>query len=280
MHTHILSRIVSASIVSAALLALSGCHKPHVIAPPPHDGVVHGITVEGTGKAVGKPDVARANLGIEVRAPVVEQATEQANVRMQAVINALKAAGIAANDIRTTNFSVSYEQQPEPPWPPPQPLTEPSPTSRTQAPPAATAAAAPAAPPQPQTRGEYRVSNVVEVTIRDLPKVGDVLGQALRAGANNVWGVNYMLDEPAALEAKAREKAVADAKARAENLARLAGTRLGPVISITEGYGGPSPIPMRMGMMRAEVASVPVEAGELTVTSQVQIVYALPCDHD
>ena len=67
--------------------------------------------------------------------------------------------------------------------------------------------------------GFYRVSNMVQVTIRDMTKVGDVIDTAVKAGANNVWGISFSLENTDDLEDQAREAAVKDARARAESLA-------------------------------------------------------------
>lgn len=270
---------------------------------------VRTITVVGEGEAKAKPDIARMNLGIEASGPSVAAALNQANGQMTAVLAAVKQAGVAEKDIRTSNFSIHFER-PYPHMPMPMPMALPMPAPDAQPAPApapaprgatkgagkgagaaasgasagATAAgAAPAAaagmpmvaPPQPQ--GVYRVSNMVEVTVRDIGKAGSVLESAVNAGANNVWNVTFTLDETKGAEAQAREKAVADARARAEELARLNGLRLGSIVSVSTLIGatpGPMGVPMPMMAARGGDASAPpLEAGELTWTTQVQVVF-------
>lgn len=289
-----------ALVFSSPLVA--GC-TTHVEAAPP-GAAAHGITVNGQGKASGQPTIARANVGIEVAAPTAEQAVSESNARTAQVIAALKQLGIAAKDIRTANFSVHFEQPyqgiPQPyyvepgatPAPPPAPpaATPPAapaapgvPTKPSAAPKQAGAAgksnapaAAAASPPQPKVAmpsGFYRATNTVEVTIRDLDKAGQVLGAAAGAGANQMFGIAFEIEDPAPLEAEARKKAMVDARTRAERLAELGGVKLGPPISISEAGGGmPVPGPM---VMRAEVGQVPIERGELTVIANVQVVYAI-----
>lgn len=124
----------------------------------------------------------------------------------------------------------------------------------------------------------YRVSNTVDVKIRDLAKVGVVLDAAMAAGANNIWGVQFGLDIPDALEAKAREKAAANARSKAEALAKLQGVSLAGVISISEPMGGgmPQPVPMMASMaLRDSGGGTPASPGEVSLTTQVQVVYAL-----
>jgi uncharacterized protein YggE len=246
---------------------------PNAVAP------VRGITVNGVGDAKAPPDIARANVGVEVRSETVDQATTEANQRMAAIVAALGKLGIAQKDMRTHSFSISFEQQP---MPPPVPLphesapAEPAPRTRQAAP--GQTAAAPPAPAPPVIRGYYRASNMLEVTVRDLDKAGQVLQAATDAGANNVWGISFELEDPQPLLAQARVKAVEHAKQNAAALAKLSGVKLGAIISVSEGGGAQGPVPP-MFRMQAEAAhggDVPIERGEVTVSQQVQIVYALP----
>jgi uncharacterized protein len=234
---------------------------------------VRGITVNGVGEAKAPPDIARTNIGVEVRSDTVEQATAEANQRMAAIVNALRQLGIADKDLRTHSFSISFEQAPLPPVPMPEQggSGEPAERGRQVAP------TAPSAPAPAVIRGYYRASNMLEVTVRDLGKAGQVLQAATDAGANNVWGISFELEDPQPLLAQARIKAVAHARQNAEALAKLNGVKLGAIVSVSEGGGAQGPVPP-MFRMQAEDASsnVPIERGEVTVSQQVQIVYALP----
>jgi uncharacterized protein YggE len=257
------------SVLLAFATWISGCaahhsHGAHSALNAP----VEGITVIGQGKALGKPDIARANVGIEVRAATAEQATQELNTRMAALIAAIKQAGVAEKDVRTSNFSIHFEQVPEQP-----PRYEPAP---------APTRAAPGKPPdaEPSVKlpaGHYRASNMVEVTIRDLDRAAQVLTVATRSGANQVFGIQFELDDPSRLQAEATAKAMVDAHQRAGKLAQQAGLKLGRVLSISE-MGGAMPMQKAYGMRAeaADMSSVSVERGELTVHSNVQVVYALP----
>lgn len=261
-------------VYSACLVALASAVLP---ACAPHggrtiytaNGPVRGVTVTGSGKVNGKPDIARTTIGVETRANTAEEAVSDVNARMARVVTALKQAGVAEADLRTSTVSLSFERNPEPPRP-----YEPAPAT------AAVTKAAPAAPPPAPLppAGFYVATNNVEVTVRDLNRAGQVLSAATTAGANQMFGIRFELEDPSALLATARQKAVADARARAEKLAQLAGVKLGSAVSITElDSGSPGPMPA-FAMMRSEAANVaPVERGELTVSASVQIVYAL--DH-
>ena len=243
-------------------LVVTGC-APAVLAAPAAaaEGTTptRSITVVGRGEVKSKPDIATVNLGVEVTAPTVSEAMAEANARMKTILSAMKALGIADKDIQTSNFSISFERQ-NPTAPVASETTSGGKSGSAQAP-----------------AGFYRVNNMIQVTIRDLDTVGNVLDAAVEAGANNVWGVSFGLDNTDALEAQAREKAVADARARAESLAKLNGVTVGDVIAISEVIGGsPSPVYAEAASYRGlGGGGAPVEPGELTFTTQIQIVYGI-----
>ena len=121
------------------------------------------------------------------------------------------------------------------------------------------------------------VNNTLNVTVRDLKMVGDVLGKAVGAGANSINGVIFSVSDTAALEAEARDKAMADAKARAEQLARAAGVTLDQPMSINEYTAGPIPYEVKaapaLGVGGGE--TVPVSTGQIQVNLQVTVTYII-----
>ena len=259
----------------------AGC-APHVApagALPAAGAPTRGITVVGVGRASGKPDIARTTIGVEVRAATAEEAIRQINTRMAQVIAAVKGAGVGDADVRTATLSLSFERNYEQP---PRPVEAPAPVMAPTAAPAGKPKSAPAvegavAPPAKLPQGFYNASNSVEVTIRKLEDAGKVISAATSAGADHLSGIRFEVEDQAPLLGQAREKAVQDARQRAQKLAQLAGVKLGPAVSITEldGGGGPSPMPM-MAANKMMDASAPIERGELTLMTAVQIVYALP----
>lgn len=275
--------VVSVLGLSAAVLG-AACTPQTVInsAAPSANAPARGITVSGVGKASGKPNVARSTVGVEARAGTADEAIAEVNTRMAQVIAAMKQAGVADADIRTStlslNFERNYEQPPRPvevaptAAPAMAPAAAPAPAGKVK--PAAPKAEAAAAPTVKLPQGFYTATNNVEVTIRNLDTAGKVLSAATGAGANQLYGIRFEIEDPTPLQAEARKKAVEDARARAERLAQLAGVKLGPAVSIVELDGGSGPVPM-MAMQRMD-ASAPVERGELTIGTTVQIVYALP----
>jgi uncharacterized protein len=251
MHRSFAIRTLSASLVLGAFAACAH-GKGFTVATSER-----GIAVVGVGKASAPPDIARTSIGVEVRAPDVQQAVADANARMSAVTAAIKQLGIADKDLRTHGFSVGFEHEPSPP-------PTPMPAERG----AATVTPAPAGP-----RGYYRVSNTLEVTIRDLTTVGKVLQAATGAGANSVWGINFEVENTEPLKVQARSQAVERAKQAAAELAQLSGVKLGKLLAVSEGDSeGPVGGPMLMSV-RAANADVPIERGEITVNYAVRVLY-------
>jgi uncharacterized protein len=244
-------------------VACAACAHGRVLSIATSD---RGISVTGVGKASAAPDIARTSIGVEVRAADVQQATNDATARMNAVTQAIKQLGIADKDLRTHSFSIGFEQEPTPP---PTPVAV---ATSTRGATAATTAAAPAAEQPATPRGYYRVSNMLEVTIRDLSSVGRVLQAATSAGANNVWGINFEIENTDTLKVQARAQAVQRAQQAASELAQLAGVKLSKVVSISEGESGGGGGPVLMSM-RAANEEVPIERGEITVSYGVRVQY-------
>ncbi|MGC9334181.1 MAG: SIMPL domain-containing protein [Anaerolineae bacterium] len=206
------------------------------------------ITVIGQGSIRVEPDIARVSVGVETSSETVAEGVADNEAQMKAILVALEAAGIEAKDIQTTNFSISLDRYPEP-------LPKLEGTEEEQAAPI------------------YRVSNMVNVTIRDLEMVGDILDAVIEAGANNIWGVSFTLEDPSVAQAEARIDAIADARQRAGALAELSEVQLGPVMSVSEVISGGS-IPMSVAVERAAAAGgVSISPGELEITYQVQVAY-------
>ena len=214
------------------------------VAPATGSSAGRVITVVGTGQASGAPDVANVNIGVETQSSNVQQAVADNRTKMTALLEALKGLGIADADINTSNYSVYTEQQPN------------------------TGATTPTTPTL-----NYRTNNQVNVTVRDVSKLGDILDTVVTAGANSIYGVSFSVADTSKLEADARAKAMADAKARAQSLASLAGVNLGEVVSVSEVSSGPVPL------MRSEVGAgggaTPIQPGALDVNMSVQVSYAI-----
>lgn len=244
---------IAAPLTVVALLtaACSGSTAQQPPATPAVEAVATpGIAVTGQGEVEGTPDTMRATVGVEVSRPSVQEALDEANAAAQQVITALRDAGVAEEDIQTRDLAV------EPRFAPP--------------------------PPQgggtPEIEG-YTVRNLVEATVRDIDRVGDVLGAAVQAGgdAARLRGVSFSLEDDEELLAAARERAFAEARGTAEQYAELAGRELGAVVSVQETLGGiPPPPPRPVGLEAAEdvAAPIPVQPGTQRVTVTVTVVWA------
>jgi uncharacterized protein YggE len=208
----------------------------------------HTITVLGQGSVQIEPDIAQISIGVETSAASVAEASAANATQMESILAALQKAGIADKDIQTTSYSIRIDRYAEP-----RPMTEEAPAEETQF--------------------QYVVSNMVNVTIRDLDQVSEVLDAVIEAGANNIWGVSFGLEDEDAAVADARAKAIVDAKVRAEALAELGEVELGPVMSISEVIGGGA-FPTAAVMLESAVkGGGPISPGELEIGYQVQVTY-------
>jgi uncharacterized protein YggE len=204
------------------------------------------VSVSGHGQVNVPPDTASVSIGIDVIQPTLAEAQAQATAQATAVIEALKAAGIADEDIQTEYFSVNILRDNAE-------NTDPT-----------------------QITG-FEIVNQLQVTVRDPDKLGDLLDEAVTAGANSIYGVTFYVDDQTAAASEARVEAVEDARTKAEELAAAAGMTLGSVVSIAEGTLSPMPpVYAATGdeMAMAE-AAVPVEPGSSIVSVDVSMTFVL-----
>ena len=242
MRTKIMRTIVVMMVVMAITAVFTACTPSANTQAGTTSG---GITVVGQGEAFGTPDKATVQVGVEVFAPVVSEATSQNEATIARIMTALDNMGIPAEDVQTTNYSLWAEQI--------------------------------YGERGPEGIAGYRVTNQVNVTIRDIDQVSAVLSAVIDAGANSIYGIQFSVADPARLEAVARAAAVADARARAESLAGLANVQLGDVTVISEVIGQPvMPMGLGGGMVMAEMAAAPsVSPGQLSYSIQVQVTFGI-----
>jgi uncharacterized protein YggE len=204
-----------------------------------------GIFVSGTGKVRLKPNIATASIGVEITAGNLAEATTQANAKMNAIIEKIKGLGVAEKDIQTTSYNI-------------QPIT-----------------AQPRAGVTPTITG-YRVNNQLSITVRKIEDTGKVLDAVVAAGANNIYGISFGVDDPTTYQQQARAAAIKVAQDKAAQLAKAANVTLGKVISISEGSAMPQPVfRSAPAMMSADSAAVPVETGELEINVSVEMRFAV-----
>ena len=205
-----------------------------------------GIWVSGTGEVAVVPDVAILTLGVEAQEATVNAAQSEAAAAMNAVVDALKTNGVADKDIQTQWYSIL-------------PVTRWDDKTNEQI-----------------TTG-YSVTNTVTAKIRDISKAGTIIDAVSAAGGNltRMSGITFTVNDPTAYYNQAREKAMQDAAAKAQQLATLAGVTLGKAFYISES-GSYIPQPIRLfDSAVAASTSTPISPGELDITLTVQVGYAI-----
>lgn len=203
------------------------------------------ISMPGHGQVKAAPDQVQITAGVSTSAPTAAQALTANTTRMRGVFDALRKLGVPEKNIQTVNFSVSPQ------------YTGGNNNER------------------PKLTG-YQVSNDVSVLLEDVAKLGTALDALVTSGANQMNGINFSIRDTTAMLAKARADAIADARTRAETYAKAAGIALGPIQSISEGTTVEPPRPMyRVMNMAAAERSVPVAAGEESVSANVSVVWEI-----
>ncbi|MGH6825185.1 SIMPL domain-containing protein [Methyloceanibacter sp.] len=202
------------------------------------------ISLAATGAIRTTPDKVDISTGVTAQAPTAKEALAKNSEAMTQVVAALKAEGLDPKDIQTTNFTV-------------QPLYEERKDGRS-----------------PNIVG-YQVTNSVQVTVRDVGKLGQILDKVVTLGANDVNSIEFGVAEPEALKDEARKLAMRNAIANAKLYAEAAGAKLGKVLTISEDQGivfarSVAPAPMEMA-----AKAVPIEAGTTTVEARVSVTFEL-----
>jgi uncharacterized protein YggE len=205
------------------------------------------ITVGGSADVTGTPDTLRLDLTVVASGPSVSTALAKANGSAAAVQKSLLGGGVAKADLQTSGLSITptytYPKDGE-----------------------------------PRLSG-YSVSESLNARLRDLNRAGDAIGRAVSAGGNavRVNGITLDLEDTGALVTKARDKAFADAKAKAGQYASAAGRSLGDVESIAESVATPSPVVLSAGQAASKEAlgSVPVQPGSQEVRVTVTVVFTM-----
>lgn len=244
------------SLLMAAALAAAGAATPAMAqAVSPGPVVAPGnavLTLSADGRSTRVPDLAVFSAGVTTQAKTASAALSQNAEQMNAVIAALKASGIAERDIQTSNLSVNpvYGQ--------------------------------PRADANGNVSGDpviigYQANNQVEVKQRKIGNYGKTIDTLVSAGANQVSGPSFQLDNPDVASDEARIEAMKKARARAELYAKAAGLTVKRILTISES-GGYAPQPMVM-YARAEAmmakAPSPVAAGEVQVGANVTVTFEL-----
>ena len=237
-------------VLVLAIVGLGGCTGgPTTIGTVDLNSQQSGIWVSGTGKVAVAPDIATLRLGIEAQAETVAEAQSQAAEAMNAVMTALTDSGVDDKDIQTQYFSIRQV-----------------------------------------TRWDdfkdkeivigYRVTNMVTAKIREIDKTGPIIDAVAAAGGDftRINSIDFSVDDPTAYYEEARQKAVADALAKAEQLAEFSGVRLGKPTYISEGVVVPPIYPRGVyeeAGIPAPAPPTPISPGEIELSLTLQVAYAI-----
>jgi uncharacterized protein len=229
-----LPQLVLAFAIAAAVTATSSMGWAQDTSPK-------GISVTGQGEVSASPDMARLSLGVTTQDKDAAKAVSENAKLSQKIIGAIAGAGIARKDIQTSQYSLQamfdYKQSP------------------------------------PKLTG-YQASNVVSVTIRDLSKVGNIIDQSIAAGANNVQGVSFEIENDSVLRDDALKQAAKAASTKAHVIAEALGVKLGGLRAANENVARPSyPIAHARMEAAAPAPETPVLPGQITITATVSLVY-------
>ena len=204
------------------------------------------LSVSAQAEASRVPDVAALSTGVVSQAADANSALRANAEQMSKVMAAIKAAGIAEKDIQTSGISVSPQYK--------------------------------YSDNQPPTTTGYQASNTVNITVREIGKLGKVLDALVASGANQVNGPSFEIDEPEVVYDEACCAALDKAQTRAAMYAKSLDMKVKRIVSISEGGGFQPPRPMMM-MAKAESfardASSPVSPGETTLTANLDVVFEL-----
>ena len=214
------------------------------------------ISVDGTGDAVAIPDVATFSFTVTETAKTVVDAQTQATTKINSAIKAVKDGGVAEKDIQTQSYNINphYDYQ-------------------------GGVCTAGYCPPSKSVLTGYDVSESVQVKVRDLSKAGALFSTIGSIGVQNVDGLTFSVDDPTAVQATARAKAIADAQSKANELAKELGVSLVRIMSFNENNNSPRPMMYAMGATDAvssKVAVAPeIAVGQTKVTDDVTITYEI-----
>lgn len=229
-------------ILLVLALVLSACGTA---APSNSSAQTRTLNVTGQGVVYLAPDIAYINIGVHTENPSASDAVAENTLQTQQVIETLRKNGIDPKDIQTSNFSIflNYNYTPE------------------------------------GTRGDsfYVVENMVMVTVRDLTKIGSLLDAVVKAGANNIYGIQFDIADKTEAAKKAREAAFKDAQKQAQEVAQLSGVTLGNIQSISFSESFPTPLFLggKGGGPAMAAAEAPVQPGQLSVMVTVSVTYEI-----
>jgi len=251
------------------LAAATAAARPAIAQQAPVTGTApnadEGIVVQGTGEVSAKPDIARVTLGVETRNAEAARAAEENATRTDAVIRAIRAAGVAEKDVQTSGYNLFRTEE--------NVGVEAGAFGGAES-----SAASPQARPQQQRRRVvYVATNTVRVTVRKVADAGKMIDAAVKAGANVAGGIDFDFADPKPLEDEALRLAMEDAARKGKVLARAAGYGSLRLANVAE-QGASIPRPffggVAMASERADMAPpTRIEPGEQKVVARITVRY-------
>ncbi len=238
------SRLILALSIAAAVPAAAAA-QPVVPSAPWQAVDLPLLTLSAQGEVRARPDMATVGTGVETRAQTARDAMAQNAAQMERLVAALLKAGIERKHIQTSSINLSpqydYSNSGQP----------------------------------PRFIG-YQASNQLSVVAHDLARLGSLIDAMVAAGATNINGPSFGVVDDGALLRQAREKALDEAKARAQFYAARAGYRTVRLVSISE-QGGGYPVPMPMMAMAKEAAApaTPIEPGQIATSVTLSVQYVM-----
>lgn len=233
-------KIITLAVVISILMV--GCNTIPQSTNNPNEST---ISVNGTGNASASPDLVDIQLGVDTVNTDPNEAVSQNSADMNDLMAVLEDMGIAATDIQTSNYNMWVEDIYGP-------------------------------DNQPSGEKRYHVNNQVNVRLRDLTKIGLLIGEATKAGASIVAGITFGLEDKTELEQAALDDAIDKAQEKAEWMASEMNLNLGSIVNVIEGGSFTPPMPYFAGIGGGDGESaVPISQGQVNMTSQVQVIFEL-----
>lgn len=240
-----MKRTIALILASVILLgALAGCAAPAASSSTPQTRT---LSAYGNGEVYLVPDLAYVYVGVRVDADDVATALNKNNVQSQQVAEAVKGFGVETKDIQTSNFNVY-------------PMTDYNPNGEV-------------------SRKYYVVENTINITVRDLSKLGSLLDAVVRSGANTINGITFDVENKDEAMAQARDAAIEKARQQADGIAKAAGVTLGKLQNVSISSSG-STVPVYEGKgggaaYNAPSSTVPVSAGQLLISVDAYLTYEI-----
>lgn len=227
------------TILVVLVFTLMGFIVPTSFAQEEDTAMPNTITVTGNGAISANPDIATLSVGVEMFGEDILTVYGDVNTALTNVMAALQELGVATEDMQTAGLDIYVQPS----------FGEPSMSNET------------------------RVSNRLNIVIRDLSQIETIIDAAVNNGANSIFGLQFSVSDRSQLQSDARAAALADARNRAEEIASNLGVTLGSAVRVVEFNNGGSPRPFAFDEAQNSGGAV-IEPGQLAVSMSVEVTYS------